>query len=344
MMRVLVTGAGSGVGQGIVKALRLSDLDVTIISGDISPLNAALYRSDEAVIIPRVELNGALPLLVDIVNRTRVDLVLPGSEFDIAFLAAHRDDLETTTSARIGVSNLASVQTCNDKWLTYLVLSAHNIACPRSTIDTRPDSLKAFIDEVGFPIIAKPRIGTSSRGQILATTTDQLLAAALVVPNPIFQEFLIGESQGLGSEYTCAFYRFRTGETVGPFVARRSLRGGTSWVVEVATFPFLHDYLRQVAEAIAFEGSLNIQLIVGRDGPRTIELNCRFSGTTAIRAHFGFNEPAMSVHDLLMGERPPMPEIGEGIVLRYVEEVFLDGARADNVNEYDQRGIRHSWF
>ena len=344
MIRVLVTGAGSGVGQGIVKALRLADLDVCVISGDIGPLNAALYRTDEAIIVPRVELDGALPLFVKVIESARVDLVLPGSEFDIAFLAAHREYLEEATSARIGVSNLASVQTCNDKWQTYEKLTAHSVACPRSVIDTDPDSLRQFAEEVGFPIIAKPRSGTSARGQVVAKTMDQLLAAALVVPEAIFQEFLIGEPGGIGSEFTCAFFRSRAGVSVGPFVARRSLRGGTSWVIEVAPFPLLHDYLCQVARSIEFEGSLNIQLIVGKEGPRTIELNCRFSGTTAVRAHFGFNEPAMSVRDLLLGESPPIPEIGEGVVFRYVEEVFVDGARLDTVLPSDQRGTRHSWF
>ena len=59
--RVLVTGAGSGVGQGIVKALRVSDLPVTVVAGDIAPMNAALYRADEAVIIQTAATNGFVP-------------------------------------------------------------------------------------------------------------------------------------------------------------------------------------------------------------------------------------------------------------------------------------------
>ena len=54
-VRVLVSGAGSCVGQGIVKSLRSCSYPVTIISADISPFNAALYRADEAIIIPKVD-------------------------------------------------------------------------------------------------------------------------------------------------------------------------------------------------------------------------------------------------------------------------------------------------
>ena len=66
--RILVTGAGSGVGQGIIKALHMSSLPISIISADIAPINAALYRTDEAVIIPRVESAGALDEIVRIIR------------------------------------------------------------------------------------------------------------------------------------------------------------------------------------------------------------------------------------------------------------------------------------
>ena len=39
-IRVMVTGSGSGVGQGIMKALRLSKLQLTLIAADISIYNA----------------------------------------------------------------------------------------------------------------------------------------------------------------------------------------------------------------------------------------------------------------------------------------------------------------
>ena len=49
--RALVTGAGSGVGRGSSKRFA-SGLPVTVVAADIAPMNVALYRADEALLIP----------------------------------------------------------------------------------------------------------------------------------------------------------------------------------------------------------------------------------------------------------------------------------------------------
>ena len=54
-IKVLITGAGSAVGQAIYKSLKISNLKLNIITADINELNANLYRSPSSVIIPKVE-------------------------------------------------------------------------------------------------------------------------------------------------------------------------------------------------------------------------------------------------------------------------------------------------
>ena len=108
-VRVLVTGAGSGVGNGIVKALRHGTLPLTIFCSDIGPLNVGLYRADEAVIWPKVESPGALEAITKSLKALAIDVVLIGSEFDLAFFAANQDIIEERTGATVVVSPAPTV-------------------------------------------------------------------------------------------------------------------------------------------------------------------------------------------------------------------------------------------
>ena len=80
-IRVLVTGAGSGVGQGIIKCLKISSLPLHLTVADISPLNPAFYRVDDACLIPRVEEPGALAKILSVLADKKIDVLLIGSEF-----------------------------------------------------------------------------------------------------------------------------------------------------------------------------------------------------------------------------------------------------------------------
>ena len=71
----MVTGAGSGVGQGIIKALNICKYDVEIYSADISPLNSALYRTDKSLLIPKVEEPKSLDSMLKIITSNKIILL-----------------------------------------------------------------------------------------------------------------------------------------------------------------------------------------------------------------------------------------------------------------------------
>ena len=127
----------------------------------------------------------------------------------------------------------------------------------------------------------------------------------------------------LGSEYTCSVFKDRKGNYIGPIVARRTLRNGTSWIVEVVSKPDLKDYLLKIAQSLDYSGPLNIQLIETSSGPKLLEINCRFSGTTGIRSYFGFNEPEMSISSFYDKKSLKSVKLKEGTVLRYVQDIIV---------------------
>jgi carbamoyl-phosphate synthase large subunit len=61
--------------------------------------------------------------------------------------------------------------------------------------------------------------------------------------------------------------------------------------------------------------------------PTCFELNVRFSGTTPIRAHLGFNEVDAALRHFVLGEPvPELPRVESGTALRFWDEVYVDDA------------------
>ena len=344
MCRVMVTGAGSGVGQGILKALRSSELPTTLIGADISPLNAALYRTDEAVIIPKVENPGAFDGIAKILKECQIDVLMIGSEFELEFFSHHKFRLEMLTGTKIIVSNFDVVEISNDKWLTAEFLRKNNLPYPKSYLPSSVEDAVSMSADLGFPFVIKSRTGTSSRNVHVVDNFEDLRAVFNSIPSPMLQELIASPSNELDVEYTCSLFKGARGEVIGPFIARRTLKGGTSWLIEVTDNPILHRTLLDLSSALDYSGSVNVQLMLRGSEVVPFELNARFSGTTAIRAHFGFNEPKMALLSYFYGKPIGAANIRKGVALRYNEEVFIENTSSDECHPGIHRGVVNRWF
>jgi len=342
--RVMVTGAGSGVGQGVIKALRISELPLTLIGADIAPLNSGLFRTDEGVLIPRVESTGALEKIIDTLNGRDVRVVMVGSEFDLEFFSRNKSIIEAETSAFVATSPLQTVDIAADKLATTDFLKEHSLPYAEAAVPASSEDAMEIAEEWGYPVVLKARRGTSSRHVHVIANAQQMRVIFETVPQPMVQKLIAMPSDELGHEYTCSVFTCRDGKILGPFTARRTLRAGSSWAIEVAPFPDLYPLLMEIARALPALGSLNVQLMVGAEGPVPFEFNARFSGTTAVRAHYGFNEPEMVIRSYVSMEDDLAPTIGTGMALRYLEEVFVDGVTGDSLAEPFPRGEVRDWF
>jgi carbamoyl-phosphate synthase large subunit len=124
MTTILVTGAGGGLGQGIIKALRhIPDMKLRIIAGDIDPRSPGLYWADQGIIIPAASASNYVDALTKLCAHEYVDFYIPGTDSELSLCAQIAAQLRNTTGTEIIISPPDVITIANDKYrkiMTYL--------------------------------------------------------------------------------------------------------------------------------------------------------------------------------------------------------------------------------
>tara|TARA_B100001564_G_C20654755_1_gene678598 strand:+ start:567 stop:1610 length:1044 start_codon:yes stop_codon:yes gene_type:complete len=344
-INVLITGAGSGVGQSIIKSLNISKLPLRIISADISELNAGLYRTDKSIIIPKVESYGSLKRIISIIKKNKIDILMIGSEYELSFFGKNKDIIEKKSNCIVCVTDRDIIRFSEDKYLTQQFLKNLNFPFLKTYIPKNLQDAHKIIKKMKYPFYLKNRFGTSSRKVFLIKHKKQLELYFSQLKKPIIQEYAGSFSEDtLKNEFTCSFFKTKEKKIIGPFIAKRRLLNGTSWITEVKEFPKIRKLIKKIAEKINHVGSMNIQLRQSKKGPVPFEFNARFSGTTSIRAKFGFNEPEMFIKNFYLNKNIKNPKIKHGVTLRYIEEIFLINASIKKLKTKFGKGLINQWF
>jgi carbamoyl-phosphate synthase large subunit len=327
--RVLVTGAGALLGQGIIKSLQSADSKYEVVAADPSPLSPGLFWAERGYTVPLASDRSFLDAIAQLVARERPDIILVGTDVELPIFAEHRERLEAEFSTKILVSSLEVVSIANDKYQTYSFLEEAGLNPPRSALPEEHAQLRALIDAVGFPLVVKPRIGARSAGVSLANNEAELQSALDGRSGLVVQE-LAGEPD---QEYTSSALVF-DGQATASIVMRRDLRDGNTHRAYAEAFPELNDFVRRAAERLQPFGPANFQFRTDRHGsPRIFEINARFSGATPLRALVGFNEVDLCIRHLLFGEPAvPREQIRQGVILRPLGEQFVTREQIAGLN------------
>lgn len=309
--KVLVTGAGALLGQGVIKSLHLAETDYYIIAVDPDPRSVGLYWADKHYLVPMATDSRYLGSICRVIEKERPDAVLIGTDVELMILAENREGIEADYNTHVIVSSPEVIQIADDKWLTYNFLKDNGFPFPKSALDR---------DEVpGFPLIVKPRIGARSVGVHRVETLHDLDHALSIVDNPIIQEDVSTPDK----EYTSGVIVF-DGVAKAVITMRRDLKDGNTYrAYTIPDSPF-DPMLLKMAEALGGTGPLNFQFRDDGGVPKVFEINARFSGTTPIRAHVGLNEVDQIIRHVVLGEKIVQNKVQHITALRYWEEQYAD--------------------
>lgn len=314
-MKVMVTGAGAVLGQGVIRSLLASALQPEVVALDPSPLSPGLYWVPHRELIPMAKDPRYLDRVEELLRKHRPDVVMIGTDVELSLFAEHRADLESRFSTRVIVASPEVVAIADDKWLTFQFLRRHGFSAPASAL---PGGEEALLEEVGFPLVVKPRIGARSIGMSVVRNRDDLRRAVASLEAPVIQECVATDND----EYTAGTLTF-DGRCDASIVMRRDLRDGNTWRAYVDRYPELDATVRRMAEALGAYGPANFQFRVDGRGVKVFEINGRFSGTTPLRMHAGFNEVDLVLRKVVLGEPIVQPEISKMTILRYFTETIV---------------------
>lgn len=320
MLSVLVLGVGGNVSQGILKALRHGSLQPRTVGACIDPLSMGLYECDQALISPRADDPAFIPWLFETCAEYDVDAVLSGVEPVLEALAPHAGQLREQAGSVCVVSPPEVLAVGRDKLRTAQWLEERGLPFAPSADAGDGEALDALLARCGFPLIAKPRDGRSGEGVVVLSHEHDLDGvrgrAGVVVQQ------LLGDA---GSEYTVGCLSDAEGRLRGSIAMQRRLLDGTTVSARVGDFPAVSEVAEQVVAALRPVGPCNVQLRTHHGVPTPFELNIRFSGTTPMRAHFGWDDVEACLRELVLGERPsPLARVTSGLALRYWNEVYVD--------------------
>jgi carbamoyl-phosphate synthase large subunit len=335
----MVTGVGGGVGQSIMKGLNLAmerrgDVEYRIVGVDADPMASGLFRADVGYRVPMAHADGYIDRLVEVAVQESVDVIVPGSDTEVAVVARNRETLRNEGDCEVLVSPFDSVEIGRDKWRTYRFMSERDFLTPETVLD---DDAQQLVDRIGFPLVVKPRTGSASRGLFIVTDNDELeYALNRSVDEVVDQEYLVptawrdkdlslSDLQRQVDEYSTETIVDTNGRIVNSLSNWRKMDKGVPSVAKVQPHEEIRAACEAVVEHLDVLGPVNLQARVTEDGVAFFELNIRFTGSTAVRCAAGFNGPDTMIRHLVLGESltPSDLEFENIVEVRYKDEIYV---------------------
>lgn len=307
---ILMLGGAKRVSMArlLKKAGAARGLDVTITSYE---LHADVPIACEGDVIEGLRWNdpGIGAALHEIVIAREIDAIIPFVDPAVAVAARYVDVYGDTFAP---VSDRIVCEMMHDKILAADAFERAAIPAPATYRRGKPE----------FPLIAKPRTGSASKGiKVIENATDFRL---VITPA---DRYVIQEYIARREEYTVDCYVGRSGIVccISPRL-RQEVTGGEVSRTTTVDIPELTLVARNALERLRLKGAVTIQFLRDLDTGRLLimEVNPRLGGGAVCSVHAGADIPGMIIDEAMGLEPQPCTALRAGTeIARYMDEVVF---------------------
>ena len=286
--------------------------------------------------------------VVEVVSAEGIEVLIPGLDPELPVLAGMRDEL-ADLGCTVIVSDPDVIAVSDDKLATAEWSSS--LGLPFVATRALPDA-QDHADELDYPVIVKPRRGSSSFGIRLAhdaaslrneARDDQMVVQPFLPPRD--RSLALMDDTGAPAnldqlhEVSAQYVVGASGRILGTFVSLNRLRLGIPVQIEPVVDAAWVDDGRSFVEALVERGArgpINLQGRLDADGHvQFFELNARFTGITGVRTMMGFREVEATVRALALddedGAARALAFDDRLVGLRHVGDMVVGGDRIDEL-------------
>jgi carbamoyl-phosphate synthase large subunit len=275
-----------------------------VLATDASPDAVSLQEADRSFVLPLVSDPTYFDKLLAICQDYKPKILVSLNDLELPMLAKQRERFISVGTEPV-VSSPSFIDICFDKWATNRFLSDHDIITPKTYLTLAAVRQAIEQEEIGFPLVVKPRWGSGSIGIVYAENHEELDLSYKYVKSILNKTFLATISSSdpdkcvmiqekiIGQEYGLDIINDLDGNYVAVAVKQKlSMRSG-----ETDRAITVHDNrLTKVGEKLGrctrHIGNLDCDFMVNEKGTYVIEMNPRFGGGYPFSHLAGLDLPA----------------------------------------------------
>jgi len=282
-----------------------------IIATDMQDSAPALQAADVKLTVPAVYADNYISELLGICKKYAVDAIISLNDLELPILAREKSRFEEN-GTRVIISSTEVIDICFDKNKTMQWLESIGLTTPRTyiSLDGVREALRK--GEIKFPLLMKPRWGSSSIGLEVVEDEEEMemcynllrkkIKKTILAKASIGDEYVVIQEIVTGDEYNLDIMNDLEGRNMAVCAKKKlSIRAGETDKATIVGDRLLNDVGREIGQRLGHIGNLDVDLIVADGKCYIIDLNPRFGGGFPFTYEAGINYP-LALLKMLRGD------------------------------------------
>lgn len=292
-----------------------------VIATDCSKYAPALYDADKHYIVPSINNEDYLNIILSICRENNISGVFSLIDPELTLLAENRQRFLDIGSLPL-VSDHKTVEMCFNKFEFYNYLIKNDFKTIKTYIN-KDDFYTDLKDGlIAYPVFVKPVSGSASININIAESTEEVEFLYKRFNDLIIQELMYGKELGID-----VYIDMISGEPVSIFAKEKiAMRAGETDKSISIKDDNLFTLIIRLVKKMGLIGMIDIDIFKTGDDFYISEINPRFGGGYPHAYHCGINIPGMIINNLNnIVNKPEVGNYDEGVYMMKYNEVKIIG-------------------